>query len=151
MEPDKPWPPRCSAMTRPGWFQEHTTPFHWQKGVLAFHDLKTPSGSPAMAFLKSTRESTSLLLPWTVEPWVHLIPRHSRNSSCKVISMVSFLHNPLEELNMVPATRSAAVISISTCSICRVIEVVYINMPIAETGKGEVETCKCSWICWDLC
>jgi hypothetical protein len=42
-------------------FLEHMTPLHWQKGVVAFHDLRAPFGSLVMmAFLKSTRESMSL-------------------------------------------------------------------------------------------
>jgi hypothetical protein len=67
---------------------EHMTPLHWQKGVLAFHDLRAPFGSLVMmAFLKSTRESMSLLLPRNVEPWVPPIPPHGRNSNGNIASM----------------------------------------------------------------
>jgi hypothetical protein len=64
------------------------------------HELKTLFGSPVMAFLKSRRETMLLLLllplPWTDEPWVTSIKQKSRNSSCSVRRMASFLVTPLE-------------------------------------------------------
>jgi hypothetical protein len=100
IEPDRPCRLRPRAVTRPECLLEHTTPLHWQKGVVAFHDLRAPFGSPVMAFLKSTRETMSLLLPRNVEePWVPPIPPHGRNSNGNIASMPTHQARTCEHIN----------------------------------------------------